>query len=356
MLLTVPALVAATTASTERAGVPKRLADTGLYANFAELQVAADNLPFSPQYPLWSDGATKRRWIHLPPGTAIDASDVDAWRFPIGTKLWKEFAFGRRVETRYMELGANGEWTYATYVWNEDGRDSVLAPERGVRGLLELAPGVRHDIPSVSDCRACHQGAPTAVLGFGALQLSSDRDPSAPHADGAKGGELELDALVRRGLLRGLPDAFVEHAPRIAASNPRERAALGYLHGNCGHCHNARGPLADLGLALDYPLGEARGAPALLTTLGVASKFRSSAHANDVRIAANDPDHSVLARRMASRKPLLQMPPLGTQIADDEGLALVRGWIASDLAPLSSGASMHSPIPDLDPLAKGRRP
>ena len=25
---------------------------------------------------------------------------------------------------------------------------------------------------------------------------------------------------------------------------PAERAALGYLHGNCGHCHNADGPLA----------------------------------------------------------------------------------------------------------------
>ena len=55
------------------------LRETGLYAT--GLQVRPDNLPFAPQYPLWSDGADKRRWIHLPPGTSIDASGPD-WRFP----------------------------------------------------------------------------------------------------------------------------------------------------------------------------------------------------------------------------------------------------------------------------------
>src|ERR1043165_6412078 len=59
------------------------------------------NLSFSPQYPLWSDGAHKRRWIYLPPGTAIDASRLDAWEFPIGTRLWKEFSLGGPIETRF---------------------------------------------------------------------------------------------------------------------------------------------------------------------------------------------------------------------------------------------------------------
>ncbi|MCK5942315.1 MAG: hypothetical protein KAI24_10130, partial [Planctomycetes bacterium] len=67
---------------------PARLADTGLYADFARREVAADVLPYSPVYALWSDGANKRRWLWLPPGTHIDGSDPDAWRFPIGTRLW----------------------------------------------------------------------------------------------------------------------------------------------------------------------------------------------------------------------------------------------------------------------------
>ena len=60
--------------------LPQRLHDTGLYVDGAPgLLVRADNLPYAPQYPLWTDGARKRRWIHLPPGSWIDASDPDAW-------------------------------------------------------------------------------------------------------------------------------------------------------------------------------------------------------------------------------------------------------------------------------------
>ena len=36
---------------------PATLRDTGLYSDWATKTVARDNLPFSPQYPLWSDGA-----------------------------------------------------------------------------------------------------------------------------------------------------------------------------------------------------------------------------------------------------------------------------------------------------------
>src|SRR5512137_3035620 len=86
--------------SADGASPPPRLADTGLYSDPATLTVDPRNLPFSPQYPLWSDGAAKRRWIRLPPGATIDASDPDEWDFPVGTRVWKEFTFGRKVETR----------------------------------------------------------------------------------------------------------------------------------------------------------------------------------------------------------------------------------------------------------------
>src|SRR5262245_39533044 len=70
------ALLAQAAAATE---LPKRLADTGLYRPGSTTQVQPENLPFSPQYPLWSDGATKRRWLHIPSGRAIDASRPDEW-------------------------------------------------------------------------------------------------------------------------------------------------------------------------------------------------------------------------------------------------------------------------------------
>src|SRR5262245_37071710 len=202
-------------------GLPLHLGVTGLYVGGR--QVAPDVLPFSPQYPLWSDGAAKRRWIHLPPGTSIDASRPDAWEFPRGTKLWKEFSHGRALETRYLELGADGAWRFASYVWNADGSDATLAPANGLRDLpTSGAPGARYSIPSENDCRACHEAAPVPVLGFSALQLSPDRDPLAPHAD-ASAAAVNLTTLTARGLLRNLPAEL--QAPRIVASSPAERAA-----------------------------------------------------------------------------------------------------------------------------------
>lgn len=108
--------------------LPEHLRDTGI--------TAPGVVPFSPQYPLWSDGAEKRRWLWLPPGRFIDGSKPDAWQFPPGTRLWKEFAHdGHAVETRFIERLADGSWRYATYVWNADGSDALLAPAAGFAAL-----------------------------------------------------------------------------------------------------------------------------------------------------------------------------------------------------------------------------
>ena len=55
---------------------PQRLSETGLF--LADGTIDPRNRPFVPQYPLWSDGAAKSRWIHLPEGAKIDVSDIDA--------------------------------------------------------------------------------------------------------------------------------------------------------------------------------------------------------------------------------------------------------------------------------------
>ncbi|HWB74166.1 MAG TPA: hypothetical protein VG755_04405, partial [Nannocystaceae bacterium] len=188
------------------ATIPADLRDTGLFADFDARVVADDVMSFVPQYPLWSDGATKRRWIRLPAGAAIDASDPDAWSFPVGTKLWKEFSFGGKpVETRTMELGADGRWAFATYVWSADGGSATLSATTGgttVAPIVALANGSRHAIPTTSECTACHD-ASRPVLGFSALQLSSDRDPLAPHAEPPSPGSVDLQDLVAAGRLVG---------------------------------------------------------------------------------------------------------------------------------------------------------
>lgn len=308
---------------------PAELRDTGLYSDWTSKTIHPDNLPFSPQYPLWTDGATKNRWIYLPPGSFIDASDPDEWQFPVGTRLWKEFRFGRRAETRFIEHTAEG-WRYAAYTWNDDESEAPLAPERGVARTVEIRDGVRHAIPSRFDCKACHEASPTRVLGFSALQLSTDRDPLAPHAEPLPAGAVDLAALVASGGLRGLP-AHVTSAPRIDAATPTARAALGYLHSNCGSCHTNSGELASLEFSLRYLLAPAPRDP-VATAVDRPSRFVFEPLGPDaVRIRPGDPDASVLVARMATRHPIRQMPPLGSQLVDEASLALIKRWIAEDL-------------------------
>ena len=200
--------------------LPQRLSDTGLYVAGAVTTLRAEHFAFAPQYPLWSDGTSKRRWIYLPPRTSVDASLVDAWEFPVGTRLWKEFSYDRRVETRFMERLADGSWRFATYVWNQAGTDAVLAAEDGAMLPVSAAPGGRYVVPSRNDCLACHEGPSVPVLGFSALQLSPDRDPLAPHAEPARKDHANLSNLVASGRLRNLPHRYVEQPPRIAADRP----------------------------------------------------------------------------------------------------------------------------------------
>jgi hypothetical protein len=212
-------------------------------------------IEFTPQHALWSDGSAKRRWLWLPPGASIDKSRPDAWEFPRGTRAWKEFSRGgRRIETRYIERLADGSWRYASYRWNEQGTEARLAPEQGVPALA---------IPSRADCLACHEGARAPILGYSAVQLEA----------------------------------------KLA------EPALGYLHANCGHCHNDSGPLAEVGLSLAHRAG----AP------------RESASRTARTAAARRDD---LVRRIRSNNPYVRMPPLGVSVVDADGVALVEQWLS----------------------------
>lgn len=317
------------------ARAPERLSDTGLYADIAMRRIADGNLPFEPQYPLWTDGAEKARWIRLPEGAAIDASDTARWEFPVGTKLWKDFAFdGRTIETRMLWRASSSQWVFASYLWNDAQTEAILAPAAGVRNHREVRPGVVYSIPSDAECHACHDSGGTPVLGFNALQLSDDRDPLAPHAKVARAGSLTIRELDRRRLLRPRRPDLVANPPRIAARSARERAVLGYFSANCGSCHNESGPLAVLGLHLRHGSSGAEGVePGYVTAVGVAGEYVTpgATPERSRRIAPGDPDSSAIVYRMSSRRPSSQMPPLGTSVVDEEAVALIRAWIAEEL-------------------------
>ena len=315
--------------------LPERLSETGLFEPGSVDAVRQGIRSFTPQYALWSDGATKRRWVSMPHGGVIDATRAGAWEFPNGIRFWKEFSIdGRRVETRLIERQVDGSWRFSAYVWNDKGTEATLAPTDGIRAL-ELPGGGRYGIPSESDCRACHEGATAPLLGFTALQLSTDRDPLAPHAEPLRRGDLDLVTLVKESWVQNLPQELIAIPPRIHAPTPAGRAVLGYLNANCGQCHAdpklAAGAVpVELQLAID-PADPGASERVMRLLVESESRYRSRGAADTRLVVPGDAAAGTLMARIRSRDPRIQMPPLGSAKADLEAIALIEHWIEQDL-------------------------
>lgn len=292
--------------------LPMSLFETGLYADDSMAQLAAGVRPFTPRSPLWSDGASKRRFLYLPPGTRIDVSDIDGWVFPVGTKAWKEFADGNTlIETRLVEKRPEG-WFMMAYAWNAEGTDA-----RAVIDGVANALGTQLDIPAASVCVECHDGATDTVLGASALQLGYD------------GAPLSLQDLEAAGLLSATPAQTTFALPGDADA----QLTLGYLSANCGHCHNPLSPNYGMGGEMNLLLGVGELAtvaatPAYVTTVGVDLDSSLAGYAQ--RIVAGDPSMSGLVARMAADKTEDHaMPPIATEVVDQAALQTIRDWIAA---------------------------
>jgi hypothetical protein len=288
--------------------LPMHLSETGLYADIATGELAAGVAPFTPRFPLWSDGSEKQRWLLLPEGAQIDTSNMDDWTFPEGTKVWKQFSnAGVRIETRLLEKRGPSEadWIALAYLWQPDGQDAIAAP----LGAID-AQHTEHNVPAAGECVACHGGRRSFILGFSALQL----------ADSAAAGELDLKALAEQGRLSDPPASI--HA---ITGGPVELAALGYLHANCSHCHNQTRPERDGARCFEPKdgydftlavgkLGTVTETPTYRTVVGHAVK-------------PGDPDDSRLYELVSSRGMFRQMPPLATEKVDSSATANLRAWI-----------------------------
>ncbi|MBC8071434.1 MAG: hypothetical protein IAG13_24115 [Deltaproteobacteria bacterium] len=291
------------------ASLPGRLSETGLFADASNVHVATGVRPYAPSYELWSDGAVKRRWISIPPGARIDTSDMDAWQLPVGTRLWKEFSRdGRRIETRLfarLDAGPGGgdDWAAVAYLWNAEQTDAVAVPA-GIRDPISA-----HEVPSARACMTCHGGRDHAVLGFSAVQLAYP----ATQPD-----ELDLVRLIGEGWLTHAPAAL----PTIGGTAV-EVAALGWLHANCGSCHNAARPD-------DRPWYRPRSALELWLTVDALPPSSVQRSALTRFVVPGVPERSAIYRRASGssscRRP---MPPLATTTVDRQGLSAIAAWISA---------------------------
>jgi hypothetical protein len=300
---------------------PATLAGTGLCLDDACMTINPNVYEYEPQWPLWADGATKRRWISIPAGATIDTTtDPDNWIFPVGTRIWKEFSQdGAKVETRFMINTGEGSspWYFIAYQWNLAGTATMAVPD-GVFG----ANGTIHDIPSQHECIVCHQNAPNTVLGFGALQLDFTQTTA---------GLLDLDAVAQLGWLdKAPPGATTPHYPLPTGTGAATAIpALGYIHANCSHCHNPTSPVHDVtGLEMHLRIADTTltSTEAYSTLIDTAVK-QGMVNGDSVVVVPGDAAHSVLVDRISSTDPQYRMPELGSNVVDPTGVATITAWI-----------------------------
>ena len=305
-------------------GLPTDVFCTGLYVNRDPAQVVSRVMPYTPGVTLWSDGAEKHRYLLLPPGTQIDTSNMDAWKFPVDTKVWKEFKLdGALVETRILWKRSDTTWELGTYIWDADGKTATLSTSAPKGTFLPSG----YEIPTQKDCDKCHHGGSDKVLGVEAAALS------LPTAAGAT-----LTVLAQKNLLSTPPAVTTATLPEDATG--KAALAMGYLHANCGMpCHSTRG-LGDetklvMRLRADELMPPGGGPPIaatatdlykatvkqLPTTASVAQQFPG-----DFRVTPGAHDKSVVWL-VSHLRGKYQMPPLVSHKVDDVGTQLLADWI-----------------------------
>lgn len=296
------------------------LADYRLFIDTAARTPNVGLTPYALATPLFSDYADKARLVFVPPGTAATYTASGVLDFPVGTVLVKTFAYGaRKLETRLLLRKAGG-WVPNTYVWN-DAQDTATLKRTGARIALNWqGRSIDYAVPNANQCKQCHlSGDAVTPIGPRARNLNV----AFAYAGGA---ENQLSHWTRTGVLRGSP------APAQVARTPvwddaRETLdgrARAYLDVNCAHCHSRKGFASNSGLYLD--LEETDPAALGIGKRPVAAGRGSGGH--EFAIQPGDPARSILVYRMASTEPGVMMPQFGRTMPHDEGVALIRAWIA----------------------------
>jgi uncharacterized repeat protein (TIGR03806 family) len=323
---------------------PRRLSQTGLFADTARHVVAPGVVPYEVNSPLWSDGAIKHRYLAVPPGAKIGYRPRDAWSFPDGSVLVKTFelelhpghpASRRRLETRLMHL-EEGHWRGYTYIWNADQTDAELLDDpRGKDQAFDIADasvpgGVRKQIwhyPGRAECTLCHTMPAGFVLGLSTLQMNRAVDHGGRTENQI--AALETAGYFNKAVLAAHdlpPDDESAYAklPRMPSpadtSAPLGDRARAYLDANCSHCHRKwGGGNALFELTYGKSLDETR-------TVLVAPQHGSHGLENPKLIVPGSPERSLLAHRMKILGPS-RMPRIASSVLDPLGVQVITDWI-----------------------------
>src|ERR1051326_1583629 len=220
------------------------------------------------------------------------------------------------------------QWIGYSYRWNAEQTDAVLVDAKGVDSTYQIkdpkAPtGVRKQVwhyPSRNECMFCHSRAAGFVLGLTTAQMNREQLFEGGKPDN------QLRTYAHIGIFKKPLPADAGQMP--AHSNPfdakanLDRRVKTYFEVNCAICHvSDGGGNSKMELGAGTPLEKAKliDEPPVHEDLGVP---------NARLIAPGAPKSSVLYQRI-TRRGQKQMPPVSTNLVDEQGAKLIQEWILS---------------------------
>jgi uncharacterized repeat protein (TIGR03806 family) len=298
---------------------PKTLSEFGFF-NGSPAKPADRLIPYELRTPLFSDYATKQRFIYLPPEGRVTADAEGRLEFPVGTALIKSFGYRAVsgnlgiIETRVLLRKVSG-WVALPYVWRTDGADADLRVG-GSRVPITFehdgaTASISYSVPNKNQCKQCHSVA-SKIMPIGPVwqNMAFPRE-----------GDRQRFLKLVPALARLQPFAAWDKGD-VASLDERARQ---YLKVNCGHCHAPKGSASNSGLFLDGLMRDD-------AALGVGKRPVAAGRASgdlDFIIAPGQPDQSILIKRMESTDPGIAMPELGRSTVHNEGVKLLREWISA---------------------------
>lgn len=313
-----------------------RLSDLGLFTGeLSELNPAAGVLPYEVNAPLWSDNADKHRFVTVPAGATATFDPGEAWSFPEGARLIKNFGFladyrdpsaGRRlVETRVLtRVGTT--WQGDVYLWNDEQTEAfgiVGGTRTDVSYIDEAGVATTHEyvVPNTNQCQGCHAtNDAMRLLGFITPQINGTVERAGEPVN-------QLDWLAHAGLFdlgsRDPADEASFEPP--FGDGELDLRARAWLHANCSHCHRPGGNGGSTGLVLTAEETNP-------TKLGICKSPIAAANGTGGRnydIVPGDPDDSIMPYRMAATDADRRMPELPSKLPSARGVALIEAWIAA---------------------------
>ncbi|MDB6018444.1 MAG: Laminin sub domain 2 [Pedosphaera sp.] len=338
---------------------PALLSQVGAFTDLATLTPAPGLIPYNVNVPLWSDGASKRRWMAVPsdgtndtPGEQIIFSPTNEWQFPAGTVFIKHFelpvdqnnpATVRRLETRFIVRDQNDGVYGVTYKWRPDGLDADLlltgdSADYNITTTSNTVQVQHWPFPSRLDCLTCHNANAKGVLGVKTHQLNGNFTyPQTGQTDN------QLRVLGHLGIFttnfsEAQISSYLQSYSLTSTAQPLVNRVRSYIDANCAQCHRPGGQRANFDARYNTPLEQ--------QNLIYGTVFDAVNGPDDRVVRPQDLVHSMLFNR-ANRVGALQMPPLAKNLVDTTAMQLFADWINS----LSSGPGVTLTLAQVTPIS-----